>query len=257
MREDSPLALRFKEIVADKSESVYAFAQSIGDQRSEKVNRVLRSLGAPSFDMISRIKEKYPDINLNWLISGIGEKYSTDGLSGETKVEKPIEEPTPTKSMKPSGSFEVANIPFIQYRYREDYLKLMGKPNGMASFPSLDLEFYKDGDYADFEVDQDEMQPTLKDGDVVRGRKSNFQELVKALDGKVKGLTYFNSEQFGDRPLVLIIHKDFFGFLLRRLRDADEHGYLILEGDDVDSQRLRIKPQDSEIWLITEIRKRN
>ncbi len=253
MREDSPLALRFKEIVADKANSVYDFAQSIGDQRSEKVNRVLRSLGAPSFDMLSRIKDTYPDINLNWLISGIGEKYgshvNTEPASITQKPEaivQDVQQPEITKK-----------IPFIQSRYREDYLKVFEKPEGLQSFPSLDSEFYQDGTYVDFEVDQDEMEPTLQEGDIVRARKSNFQELVKALNGGVKNLPYFNSKQYGDRPLVLVIHKDFFGFVLRRLRDADEHGYLIMEGDHIDSQRLRIKPTKAEIWLITEIRKRN
>jgi plasmid maintenance system antidote protein VapI len=48
-----------------------AFASDIGVQRSS-VSHVLSGRNKPSLDFVVKIKDRFPDVNLEWLISGKG-----------------------------------------------------------------------------------------------------------------------------------------------------------------------------------------
>lgn len=52
------------------------FAEIIGVQRSS-ISHILTGRNNPSFDIIQRIAEKFPKINLEWLITGKGNMLKT------------------------------------------------------------------------------------------------------------------------------------------------------------------------------------
>ncbi len=69
---------RIKKIIDAQNLSSSAFANEIGVQRSS-VSHVLSGRNKPSLDFIIKIKERYPDVNLDWLLSGKGGMISAKG----------------------------------------------------------------------------------------------------------------------------------------------------------------------------------
>ncbi len=63
------------------------FAQNIGTVK-QTISRLEADEGKPSFDIIFSIKEKYPTIDLNWLVSGKGKMFVPEG---QNQNEQPAE----------------------------------------------------------------------------------------------------------------------------------------------------------------------
>ena len=63
------IAKRLKKFIQIKKLSKSAFAQKIGIQRSTLAH-FFSGRNKPSSDFFLKIKETYPDLDLNWLISG-------------------------------------------------------------------------------------------------------------------------------------------------------------------------------------------
>ncbi len=91
---------RIETLIKEKGLSSVKFAEAIGVQPSS-ISHVLSGRSKPSFDFMEKISSKFPDVNMNWLISGTGEMYK-DGSVGllhfeETTIENntytPKEEP--------------------------------------------------------------------------------------------------------------------------------------------------------------------
>lgn len=62
---------RIKRFMEMQNLSSSAFASDIGVQRSS-VSHVLSGRNKPSLDFVVKIKDRFPDVNLEWLISGKG-----------------------------------------------------------------------------------------------------------------------------------------------------------------------------------------
>ncbi len=69
---------RIKKFIDAQNLSSSAFANEIGVQRSS-VSHVLSGRNKPSLDFVIKIKERYPDVNLDWLLSGKGGMISAKG----------------------------------------------------------------------------------------------------------------------------------------------------------------------------------
>lgn len=68
---------RFKEILDDNNISASALADELGIQRST-ISHLLSGRNKPSLDFILKLLKKYPEINMYWLLNGVGEKYKSD-----------------------------------------------------------------------------------------------------------------------------------------------------------------------------------
>ena len=80
---------QIQEILTKERLSSSQFADRIGVQRSS-VSHVLSGRNKPGFDFIQKILVAFPEINGDWLITGLGEKYKRKSPSGdlfETKNE--------------------------------------------------------------------------------------------------------------------------------------------------------------------------
>ena len=73
---------RLKEFIDEKELSVLSFSEKVGIQRSS-LSHLFSGRNKPSIDLLLKIKKQYPDIDLDWLISGqaINEEEDTDSAS--------------------------------------------------------------------------------------------------------------------------------------------------------------------------------
>ena len=65
---------RIEKIIRDEGISSSRFADELGIQRSS-ISHILSGRNKPSLDVFQRILRKYPNINSDWLILGIGNMY--------------------------------------------------------------------------------------------------------------------------------------------------------------------------------------
>lgn len=71
---------RIAEIISYKGLTASKFADIIDIQRS-RISHIMSGRNNPSIEVVTHIVEKFPEINLNWLMTGKGEM-----LSGEPEV---------------------------------------------------------------------------------------------------------------------------------------------------------------------------
>lgn len=65
---------RFKRLLEEKDLTATKFAAIIKVNASA-MSHILNGRSKPGFDVLDKIGQAFPDINLNWLISGKGEMY--------------------------------------------------------------------------------------------------------------------------------------------------------------------------------------
>lgn len=76
---------RIEKIIKDESISSSKFADELGIQRSS-ISHILSGRNKPSLDVFQRILRKYPNINSDWLILGIGQMYKDIKLSEQQSL---------------------------------------------------------------------------------------------------------------------------------------------------------------------------
>ena len=81
---------RLNQIIEKKGLTATKFAAMIGVNAST-ISHILAGRNKPGFDIISNIAKAYPDISLNWLITGNG---SMDDSPVEKEKKTPVQEPT-------------------------------------------------------------------------------------------------------------------------------------------------------------------
>ena len=107
---------RFKQLLEEKNLTATRFAAMIKVNASA-MSHILNGRSKPGFDVLDKIAQAFPDVNLNWLISGKGSLYNNristpaKNLFEEEEKRFPIEEKN-TKAeeiLRPAVS--VASIP--------------------------------------------------------------------------------------------------------------------------------------------------
>ncbi|NVO02059.1 MAG: helix-turn-helix transcriptional regulator [Bacteroidetes bacterium] len=95
------LILKTKDISASK------FADKIGVQRSS-ISHILSGRNNPSLELVQKVLKKFPDINSEWLISGIGPMSKEPDLFSLMEVanNKKTEEPKFTSEIEKMDVFE-------------------------------------------------------------------------------------------------------------------------------------------------------
>ena len=88
---------RVKQVMKEKKLSATQFSEEVGIQRSA-LSHVLSGRNKPSLDFMMKIKNKYPEIELNWLLLGKGkmnvdirEIKSEDKKNAEKDVQSEID----------------------------------------------------------------------------------------------------------------------------------------------------------------------
>ena len=73
---------RFKQLLKDKRLTAAQFATLIKVNPSA-MSHILNGRSKPGFDVLDKIGQTFPDINLNWLVSGKGAPYTDSKESDE------------------------------------------------------------------------------------------------------------------------------------------------------------------------------
>jgi transcriptional regulator with XRE-family HTH domain len=100
---------RIKQIIDKEKLSPTQFASEIGVQRSA-LSHVLSGRNNPSLDFMMKIKTRYPEINLDWLLLGKGK------MTGSIEKKETLHPKTPKKETKTEKSNE------IQFKVKQDEL---------------------------------------------------------------------------------------------------------------------------------------
>lgn len=67
---------RLLEVINERYQSQKKFAEEIGVTR-QSVHSVLKN-GSPGLEFLTKLHERIPDLNLNWLLFGEGSRYLTE-----------------------------------------------------------------------------------------------------------------------------------------------------------------------------------
>ena len=84
---------RFKQILRDKAITATHFAEKIHVNASA-MSHILNGRSKPGFEILDKISQAFPDINLNWLISGKGIAYNNQesNTSLDAQLNLPIDD---------------------------------------------------------------------------------------------------------------------------------------------------------------------
>lgn len=76
---------RIQELIEKLNLTSSKFADEIGVPRSS-ISHIVSGRNKPSLDFVTKILEKYPEVNINWLLFGRGECFSGDIESTQTDI---------------------------------------------------------------------------------------------------------------------------------------------------------------------------
>ena len=85
------ISLRLKEILESQSISASEFAKKINVQRSS-ISHILNGRNKPSLEIVTKICNEYPNIDVKWLIFGNNELNPTPTQNHTQPVSKPKNE---------------------------------------------------------------------------------------------------------------------------------------------------------------------
>lgn len=81
---------RFKQLLEEKGLTATKFATLIKVNASA-MSHILNGRSKPGFDVLDKIAQAFPDVNLNWLISGKGELFNTTTPKKEKQTAIPVQ----------------------------------------------------------------------------------------------------------------------------------------------------------------------
>ncbi|NLN99245.1 MAG: helix-turn-helix transcriptional regulator [Bacteroidales bacterium] len=109
---------RLQQFLAAENISQSQFADSIQVARAS-VSHILAGRNKPGFDFLERMARRYPNLSLEWMISGRGKMYKgQEDLTAEP-FDEPEEEDRPVPSKHPS-LFEDQDLPSSKEAEPED-----------------------------------------------------------------------------------------------------------------------------------------
>ena len=91
---------RLQQFLAAENINQSHFADTIGVARAS-ISHILAGRNKPGFDFIESMARHYPELNLEWLITGRGRMYNTQKSAPET----PVEATTPLSPLAGNGLF--------------------------------------------------------------------------------------------------------------------------------------------------------
>lgn len=211
---------RIKKFIDHEGLSISAFEKTI-EVSNGYVNSISKNIG---IDKLNVIVEKYPQLSLEWLITGKGEML------------KPILPTTKTnKLLMPKvvvvDDKDNERIPLVPIRAQAGYLTGYDDITFIESLPTYSLPNMTNGTYRMFQVKGLSMYPTLQDSSYVVGR---FVDDWLALSS--------------NRVCVVVTQND--GIIVKRVTNTlEKYGTLYCRSDNRDFPHLSVAAEDiKEIW---------
>ena len=143
---------RIIQFLKENSLTSTKFADVIGVQRSS-ISHILSGRNKPSFDFIEKMLIAYPDLDAQWLITGIGEMYTNQPSlfdQKESEINNVLTQRELNIQNQPSNNTVISNSEEQIESKKENVIKIEDK--------SADIErvmiFYKDGSFKDYKPDK-------------------------------------------------------------------------------------------------------
>ncbi len=131
---------RFKQLLEEKKLTATRFAALIKVNASA-MSHILNGRSKPGFDVLDKIAQAFPDVNLNWLISGKGSLYNNSS----------VQENPPEKTILSSTPAEKKELPFPgpPAKNREE---IQAMPIALTNKKiKRIILFFEDGSFEDYE----------------------------------------------------------------------------------------------------------
>ena len=111
---------RIRKLLLNEGLTSGAFADEIGVQRSS-ISHILNGRNNPSLDFVVKTKNRFPKLNLTWLIMGIGDMYNPDNQLESSIIEPKVNSPSlfqaftePERKASPVNSEELIENEVIE-----------------------------------------------------------------------------------------------------------------------------------------------
>ncbi len=140
------------------------FAESIGVKPAVINNYTTgKQQSKPGFEVLSKILATYPDVNIDWLITGQGSMLRSDRFLNKFKANQPR---ILVSTQDTKGN---TTVPIINLRAAANYLTGHQTQEYFEQLDSLNLPSHFKGNKQSYalQVSGDSMFPTLHDGDLV------------------------------------------------------------------------------------------
>lgn len=141
---------RLQQFLAAENISQSQFADAIGVARAS-ISHILAGRNKPGFDFLESMARHYPELNLEWLITGRGRMYN----NAKTAPEPPVEAMTPPSPLAGNGLYgepekqpETApQTPLSpQFNSSDNLDKFIQNTNNQRTISKI-IVFYSDGSF--------------------------------------------------------------------------------------------------------------
>lgn len=91
---------RLSQFIENKQLIAGALADRLGIQRST-LSHLFAGRNKPGFDFLQKLSDEFPELNLNWMVTGTGDMFFDKNSSLAPVIEQEKEEPLPGEKPQP------------------------------------------------------------------------------------------------------------------------------------------------------------
>lgn len=218
---------RLQEYIKSLGMKTTEFEKSIGASNGY-VNSISKSIG---LDKLNSILEKYPNLNLRWLLTGkVDENHSVQDVQSESNAQNSNMPNVITVDHQGNENILMVPVPA-----QAGYLHGYEDPDYLQNLPSYRLPKLNNGTYRMFEVKGHSMYPTIHSGAIAVGEWcENWYTDIK------------------DNQIYIIVSKEDGIIIKRVLNRLEKYGNLFVKSDNrSEFPSYPVKPEDIlEIWTL-------
>jgi transcriptional regulator with XRE-family HTH domain len=138
---------RIKQLLEKKKLTATQFSDEIGVQRSS-LSHVLSGRNKPSLDFMLKVKERYPEINLNWLLLGEGD-MTENSIVKEELPEKGVMDKRQEMDVEKNELDEISKTMIVEEPIQKsgklpNYSKIIAKQSDEVD---MVITFFGDGSF--------------------------------------------------------------------------------------------------------------
>ena len=231
---------RLELIISELRLSPLAFSRKLGYSRADKIYNVLNKKNKPSFDILADITINFELVNIEWLLTGVGEPFKNSKKvdahhltdSNYTVADKSEHSILPKCITVDSDNHE--NIVMLDVMAAAGYPSNIDNPEYLLEQPAFSIPRpeFQGATFRGFQVSGDSMEPTLPNSSWVFAMAVDDPDLIK------DGLVYVVVLKSG-----VVVKR-----VLNRLKEREE---LILKSDN-STYPIKPVPRDEilEVWAV-------
>ncbi len=202
----------------------YQLAKAGGDNPT-KIYNILNGKARPSYDTLESLLEQYPQINLNWLVSGVGGMFK--GEAGDSTATG-------------GGALPFTQYPFVSIKGQAAFVKGYAGDCGYVGLDGYPVYSTEGAEYphaAVLEVEGSSMSPRLMHGAKV---------LAVCIDK--------DDWCYQSSGIYAVMYRDY--FVIRRIKDNDllTRNMLTLHSDNPEAGSMPVPAKDIRgVWKVVKV----